>query len=63
MKRGMLFIRRPAEAQQPLAMCDLGEAYLFGNGVEKDEKAANFWLRKSAEVGHPKAQQILASIY
>ena len=40
----------------------LGEMYLEGKGVEKDESKAVYLWEKSAIAGHPEARHILGSI-
>jgi len=41
----------------------LGILYLEGNGVEKDDKLAASWIKKSAEQGHYKAQYTMAMMF
>jgi len=41
----------------------LGNAYLSGQGANKDEKLAAYWFRKAAEAGDPWAEQQLGFFY
>lgn len=41
----------------------LGNAYLKGDGVAKDEKLAAYWFEKAAEAGDPRAQQQIGFFY
>ncbi|WP_139139118.1 SPOR domain-containing protein [Sphingobium phenoxybenzoativorans] len=45
-----------AEAGDPDAQYNMGQAYRAGQGVDKDEAAAVEWFRKAAEQGLPKAE-------
>lgn len=45
------------------AMLALYGLYLKGNGVQKSEKEAVKWLKKSAKAGNARAQGILANHY
>ena len=45
------------------AQFNLGVMYAFGQGVEKDEKAAVLWYRKAAEKGFAPAQHSLGQAY
>lgn len=45
------------------AMFDLGEAYYWGDGVEKDYVKARIWLELAASKGHPEAMNRLGTIY
>ncbi len=42
-------VRQKAEEGDPYAQSDLGHAYLFGEGVEKDREKAVFWFQKAAD--------------
>ncbi len=42
---------------------ELGNDYLNGHGVGKDEKQAAFWYEKAAEAGDPSAQQQIGFFY
>jgi uncharacterized protein len=41
----------------------LGNAYLSGHGVSKDEKQAAYWYEKAAGAGDPEAQQQIGYFY
>lgn len=41
----------------------LGDAYLSGHGVSKDEKQAAYWFEKAAGAGDPEAQQQIGYFY
>ncbi|HEX4311174.1 MAG TPA: tetratricopeptide repeat protein [Acidobacteriaceae bacterium] len=41
----------------------LGNAYLSGHGVGKDEKQAAYWFEKAAEAGNPWAEQQIGFFY
>ena len=56
-------LQKAAEQGDAEAQFNLGRYYLFGKGVEKDEKEAVKWLRKSAEQGVAKAQYNLGVLY
>lgn len=45
------------------AQLDLAEAYLYGNGIQRDTEQAEAWGIKSAESGNPKAMFWLAEGY
>ena len=52
-----------AEQGDPDAQTGLGNLYLGGYGVARDEAAAMAWFRKAAERGHANGQFSLASLY
>jgi TPR repeat protein len=54
---------KKAEAGDPYAQFNLGNAYYKGNGVPQDYKEAVKWYTKSAEQGFADAQCNLASCY
>lgn len=43
--------------------CDLGEMYLSGFGVEKNNEQAVYWFRKAAEQGNANGQRELGNMY
>lgn len=45
------------------AMFDLGEAYYWGDGVEKDYAKSRTWFELAAAKGHPEAMFRLGTIY
>ncbi len=45
------------------AMCDLGNAYLYGLGVEQDCDKAMEWLIKAADLGETRAMSSLGQMY
>jgi localization factor PodJL len=52
---GMAMLVRAAEAGSVLAMHDLGEAYLTGDGVIENGTTARRWFTEAAEGGHLRA--------
>ena len=59
----LLELEKKAEAGDPYAQFNLGNAYYNGNGVPQDYKEAVKWYTKSAEQGFADAQCNLASCY
>ena len=59
------WFKRAANCEIPNAdaMCNLGEAYLEGKGVEKDVKEAEKWYRKAADTGESDAEAVLGTKY
>ena len=55
-------IRTPAERGNAEAQYYLGEMYLIGNGVSKNDREAMNWLRKSAKSGNIDAHNRLKTI-
>lgn len=51
--------RGPAEAGEPDAQFNLGQAYKLGRGVPVDQTQALSWYRKAAASGHEQAQALL----
>lgn len=51
--------RGPAEAGEPDAQFNLGQAYKLGRGVPVDQVQAMSWYRKAAASGHEQAQALL----
>lgn len=51
--------RVAAETGQAQEQYELGQAYLTGQGVEKDEEKALLWFARAADNGHPDAQYIM----
>jgi TPR repeat protein len=61
-------LRQPQELMsrgRPSAQKELklGDAYLSGHGVGKDEKLAAYWFEKAAEAGDPWAEQEIGFFY
>ncbi|MFM2376242.1 MAG: hypothetical protein RLZZ165_1339 [Bacteroidota bacterium] len=54
-------IRKRAWEGDSVAMLELSEAFTFGRGVEKKADSAMFYLKKSADKGHPDAQFLLGT--
>ena len=52
-----------AEAGDPAAQYRLGEMYLMGQGIKKDDAWAITWLRRAARQGHADAERDLEAIY
>ncbi len=49
LKQWIPILTEKAEAGDPYAQSDLGHAYCFGEGVEKDNKKAVYWFQKAAD--------------
>ncbi|MBQ0008615.1 MAG: sel1 repeat family protein, partial [bacterium] len=56
-------IKKSAENGNAKSQCNLGIAYLLGNGVEKNYEEALKWLKKSAENGNARGQYNLGVAY
>ena len=54
--------KKKAEEGVDYAQYDLGIRYLTGDGVEKDPKVAEQWLKKAAAQGHADAKKKLEEI-
>jgi TPR repeat protein len=54
-------IRKRAWEGDSVAMLELSEAFTFGRGVEKKPDSAMFYLKKSANKGHPDAQFLMGT--
>jgi len=59
-ERGLEYLRKSAEANDPFGLAALGSAYYDGKLVEKDESFAVECLSKAVALGHPQAKQFLA---
>ena len=59
----MKWYRKAADQGDALAQSTLGNCYLFGQGVLKDEVEAVKWLRKAADQGADYAQYYLGRCY
>ena len=55
--------RNAVEQGHSDAQYELGECYLFGNGVVHDSNAAVEWCHKAAKQGHTEAQNTLGRYY
>lgn len=55
--------RIAAESGYPEAGYWLGRKYLYGDGVNQDDREAAKWFRKAAELGHREAQEELHYMY
>ncbi len=55
-KSAIYWLEQSAKQSFPDAMQWLGECYLRGQGVEKDEHLAVMWIARSASLGHKLAQ-------
>jgi len=62
-KQAVVWYRKAAEQGDAGAQVNLGNAYDFGEGVQKNAKQAVAWYRKSAEQGHVRAQVNLGNAY
>ncbi|MCX6292599.1 MAG: tetratricopeptide repeat protein [Bacteroidetes bacterium] len=60
---GVILINRAAVAGLPEAEYALGTLYQQGNGVEKNDTTAAFWMIKASENGWRDAQYQLAYLY
>ena len=56
-------VHRLAQQGDAVAQVDLGLMYASGHGVDKDEREAAAWFRKSAEQGYPPAQYNMGIAY
>ncbi len=56
-------LRQRAQAGDPRAQNQLGEAYLEGKRVARNEAEAVVWFRRAAEKGHAEAQYNLSVCY
>ncbi|MCW6028802.1 sel1 repeat family protein [Stenotrophomonas sp. SRS1] len=56
-------VKAAAKAGSAEAENDLGNRYLQGAGVAKDEVQAAIWYRKAAEQGYAPAQSALGGLY
>ena len=56
-------LRKRAEAGDPAAQFEFGEAHELGRGVGRDMQAAERWYLKAAEAGHAKAQYYMGSLH
>lgn len=54
---------KAAQEENPNAFFCIGNSYLGGWGVEKDEKEAAIWFKKAAELGEPDSMFHLAWMY
>ena len=55
--------RRAAEMGEPRAMQDLGEMFMEGTAVDKNEKEAEKWFRKGADKGNTSSMLSLGGMY
>ena len=62
-KLAVFWLTKAAEQGQMSAQYLLGTAYLYGDGVAKNEGTAVLWFRKSAEQGDAYAQNMLGNCY
>jgi TPR repeat protein len=56
-------IKKAASGGDVLAQYNLGTMYYDGDGVPKNYREAEKWLRKAAEQGDTSAQCVLGTIY
>lgn len=52
-------IREGAKSGNPVSMLELSERFNFGQGLDKNEDSATFWIKKAADLNHPEAQFLL----
>lgn len=50
-EEGEMWLRKAAEAQEPVAMRVLGYRLLVGQGLEQNIEEGEKWLQKAAEAG------------
>ncbi len=55
--------KTPKQNDDANASWQLASAYLNGFGVRQDERQAAKWLKKSANLGDPRAQAVLSDLY
>jgi TPR repeat protein len=55
--QAVYWYKKSADQGHPLGQCELGECYLYGKGVEKDEQLGYRLLLKAAEGDSPAARQ------
>ncbi len=55
--------QRAADLGEPRAMQELGEMFMEGSGVAKDDEAALEWFRKAANKGNTSAMVFLGGMY
>jgi TPR repeat protein len=58
----MPLYRKAAEMGHAGALCRLGSGYYLGQGVPEDNFEAQRLLRRAADLGNPKAREILAEV-
>ena len=56
-------LKKNAEQGDADAQYNLGNAYLNGNGVEKDLEEAAKWFKKAADRGHKEARLLSWAMY
>ena len=62
-KRAARMMAQAAALEHAAAQRSIGEMYLFGDGVKKDEKKAILFLKKAAEQGDEEAMHSLGWLY
>ncbi len=62
-KQAMIWYELSAKENIPEAHCEIGEMYLYGNGVQKDNEIAAEWFDSAFELGYAKAIYLKAAIY
>jgi len=62
-KKALEMFKPLAEQGDAAAQFNLGNMYLYGEGVPQDYAEAAKWYRKAAEQGDPKAQHNLGLMY
>ena len=60
---GILWFRKAADQGLALAQSDLGDMYVEGRGVPRDDKQAVAWYRKAANQNYAPAQFYLGYMY
>ena len=63
LSRAFYWNQKGADLNDPDCQRKLALMYLTGNGTERDEELAHYWLRKSAEQGDLEAAKALCSYF
>lgn len=62
-EKGIPLLLRAVDLQVGLAAFEMGNAYRWGNGVEKDEAQVRKWVLRSSDMGYPAGQYYHAKDY
>ncbi|MCB9234717.1 MAG: sel1 repeat family protein [Bacteroidia bacterium] len=57
--QNLVELRQKAAAGDSAAMLRLSEKFRFGSEVEANDDSSQFWVKKSAEAGHPEGMYLL----
>lgn len=61
-EKAVTFFKKAAKWGHPGAQFELGDFYLTGKGLPKNETKGVKWLKQSAENGHKEAQRKLSVV-